>query len=153
MSFTNPSSGFPFYVGVGIPTLSRFATLRAGALIVGPGLPALSENELAVLPLEVRQDPAGIGVGGLLHQSPDDQSTCDHLGPTMKRSSRVRNGRCDFYEPYGRTNSWRVLGADNVLPIKGATYHVAVWLPGDVSGKFGVAVGTHGSRTFGYRSH
>lgn len=61
----------------------------------------------------------------------------------MMDSSTIRNGRCDFYEPYGATNSWRVLDADNnVIPTAGETYHVAVWLQADVSGKFGIAVGT-----------
>lgn len=64
-------------------------------------------------------------------------------GTTMQDSSSVKNGRCDFYEPFGRTNSWRVLDADNnLIPNKGATYHVAVWLQENTSGKFGVAVGT-----------
>ena len=61
-------------------------------------------------------------------------------GPVVARGGVPR---CNFYEPFGRTHSWRILDADNnVIPQAGATYHVAVWLQSDVSGKFGVAVGT-----------
>lgn len=157
MAFTNPSEDFRFYVGIGVPTQPRFADLRADALIAGPGLPALSADDLASLPAAVRDEYAALeashaaengpsdprGFGALLHRSPADQSSCAHLGAVMQRSSTVREGRCDFYEPYGRTNSWRVLDADgNVIPVAGARYHVAVWLQEHVSGKFGVAVGT-----------
>ena len=143
MSFKNPSAGFRFYVGVGVPTQERFADLRADALIVGPGLPALTAEELSYLPDDIREDPILKNSGAVLHRSPEDQSNCNHLGATMQRSSTIRNGRCDFYEPYGRTNSWRVLDADNnVMPTAGAVYHVAVFLQKHTSGKFGVAVGT-----------
>ena len=86
MRFTNPRKNFAFYVGVGIPTLDRFAALRGDALIIGPGLPELSEVELSSLPSSVRDDPAvTAGIGGLIHRSPNDQSSCAHLGPTMAR--------------------------------------------------------------------
>ena len=49
LSFVNPSDDFLFYVGVGVPTVERYAELRADALIVGPGLPELSAADLASL--------------------------------------------------------------------------------------------------------
>jgi len=143
--FTNPEADFKFYVGVGIPPVTRFAALRADAVIIGPGLPALSAAEQALLPAEVRDSPVwnGQGIGGILHRSPQDQSTCAHLGKVMNDSSSVRNGRCDFFEPWGKTNSWRVLDADeNVIPNAGAEYHVAVWFQQHQSGKLGIALGT-----------
>ena len=82
-------------------------------------------------------------LGAYYHVSPQDQSTCNHLGTVMFGESTVRNGRCDFYEPFGQTHSWRVLDADeNVIPVEGATYHVVVFLQEDVSAKFGIALGT-----------
>ena len=148
MAFSNPNPGFAFYVGVGVPTSSRNEQLRADALIIGPGLPSLTKEEEALLPAQIRADPAwsqrAAGVGGILKRAPSDQTTCAHLGSTMNRSSTVRNGRCDFYEPYGATHSWRILDADgNVLPgAKGAQYHVAVFLQQHTSGKIGIALGT-----------
>ena len=146
VAFDNPSSGFAFYVGSGVPPVARMADLRVDAVIIGPGLPALTAAEKAALPADVRDDPvwtSGAAVGGILHQSPQDQSTCGHLGSTMQRASSVVNGRCDFYEKYGSTHSWRVLDADNnILPTKGGRYHVALWLQKHQSGKVGVALGT-----------
>merc|ERR1719424_2263802 len=114
MSFENPRPGFAFYVGVGSPTLERNKALRADALIIGPGLPQLTAEEEALLPQQVKTDAAyrAAGVGAVLRRSPQDQTTCAHLGPTMTRNSKVVNNRCDFYEPYGATHSWRLLDAD-----------------------------------------
>lgn len=143
-SFVNPFADFLFYVGVGVPVQERFADLRADALIIGPGLPNLTPEELSYLPKEIRDDPAMMkGNGGILHKAPADQSTCAHLGKTMTEASSIKNGRCDFFETYGQTNTWRVLDADgNAIPDAGAKYHVAVWLQTHTSGKFGVAMGT-----------
>ena len=61
----------------------------------------------------------------------------------MQAESTVVDGRCDFFEPFGQTHSWRVLDADNnVIPVQGETYYVAVFLQDHVSAKFGVALGT-----------
>ena len=145
-SFVNPSPNFQFYVGVGVPPVERFEDVRANALIIGPGLPQLSEEEMASLPEEVRTDPVWTttpNVGAYYHISPADQSTCDHLGTVMQGESTVRDGRCDFYEPFGQTNSWRVLDADNNnIPVEGATYHVVVFSQQNVSTKLGIALGT-----------
>ena len=122
--------------------------MRADALIVGPGLPKLSTDQIKALPPAVRNDPVfskdhDKKMGAILVTSPKDQSTCAHLGTVMSRHSKVVNGRCDFFERYGQTHSWRVLDADNnVLPVKGAEYYVAMWLQDHQSGKVGVALGT-----------
>jgi hypothetical protein len=51
-------------------------------------------------------------------------------------------GRCDFYEPFTDTHSWRLVEGDEVYgPNVGATYYVAAWLRPWTSGKFGVAIG------------
>jgi len=145
LNFKNPADDFSFYVGSGIPVQERFAGLRVDAVVIGPGLPALTAEQLALLPAEVQADAIWQvdGIGAKLYQSPADQSNCDHLGATMTAASTVVNGRCDFYETFGRTNSWRVLDADGIkIPTKGEEYHVAVWLQDNTSGKFGVAVGT-----------
>lgn len=145
MSFDNPSSNFSFYVGVGIPTLDRFAYIRADALIVGPGLPALETEVLEGLPDEVKNDPilTTPGFGAYFHQGPQDQSTCDHLGTVMAQESTVFNGRCDFFEPFSQTHSWRLLDADNnLIPNANDIYYVAVWPREAVSTKLTVAMGT-----------
>ena len=133
-------------MGVGIPPAERFADVRANALVIGPGLPTLDEDLFNSLPDEIRNDPVWTGsfdVGAYYHVAPEDQSTCNHLGTVMTRDSSVKNGRCNFYEPFGGTISWRVLDADgNILPQAGATYHVAVFLQDDTSSKLGIAVGT-----------
>ena len=146
--FKNPKADFRFYVGVGIPPLSRQAHVRASALIVGPGLPKLTKDEFDALPSAVSSDPIFSGdtssiLGALMFQSPQDQSTCSHLGRVMKQHTSVVNGRCNFFEPFGQTNSWRVLDADdNIIPIDGAEYYVVVWLHKHESGKVGIALGT-----------
>lgn len=125
--------------------MERYEDVRANALIIGEGLPQLDEEVFANLPEEIRNDPVwnSSDVGAYYHEAPQDQSTCDHLGSVMFEASTVLNGRCDFYEPFGRTHSWRVLDADNnSISVPNATYYVAMFLQEDVSAKFGVALGT-----------
>ncbi|CAE8679380.1 unnamed protein product [Polarella glacialis] len=141
----NPAENSTFYVGVGTPPMPRFAALRADALIIGPGLPALSAATKLLLPAEVLSDPVWniTGIGAIFHRSPQDQSTCGHLGAVMANASTVKNGRCDSYEPYGATNSWLILDADgNQLPTSGAMYYAAVFLQNHTSGKVEIALGT-----------
>lgn len=146
MTFTNPSADFQFYVGAGVPVVDRFASVRANALIIGPGLPPLDQETFDSLPEQVQADPiwnSNDNIGAYYHVSPQDQSTCNHLGVVMQESSTVVNGRCDFFEPFSQTNSWRVLDADNnVIPVQGTQYHVVVFLQQDEAAKFTVAVGT-----------
>ena len=145
VEFDNAAADSMFYVGVLVPDIERFADVRADAVIIGPGLPPLTAEEMALLPVDVKASPVwnGESVGAILHRSPADQSTCSHLGTVMTQSSTVRNGRCDFYERFGDSHSWPILDADNnVIPIAGATYYVAVWLQEDTSSKISIALGT-----------
>jgi len=142
--FNNLRVNQKVYVGVGIPTLSRYTDIRADSLIIGPGLPKLTSAEKANIPTEVlsQMDSIAGDNGAIFTRSPADQSSCKHLSPVMSTSSSVRNGRCNFYEPYSGTNSWRVLDSDdNNLPQTGKHY-VAVWLQENTSGKIGIAIGT-----------
>jgi hypothetical protein len=130
--FENKAADSTFYFGVGVPTKPRFSSLRAAGMIFGPGLPNITTADRAALPAEVRNDPLlsqpGIGSLGLEH-SPADQSTCAHLSPTMFNASTVRNGRCDFFEPFGQTHSWRILDKDfNTIPLVNQTYYVVIFL-------------------------
>ena len=141
MTGTTPSAGFEYYVGVGIPPTERHASLRADAVVIGASLPALTAAELAAIPDAVKADEAFVP-NGYLHASPADQSSCAHLDDVMRDASTVRDGRCDFYEPYGDTHSWRVLDADkNALPVSGETFYTVVWFQEHTSGKIGIAMG------------
>jgi len=134
-----------FYVGVLVPVIDRFRDVRPNALLIGPGLPSLNDEEWNIVPEEVQADPVwgNAEYGAILLQSPEDQTTCDHLGTVMSEASTVRNGRCDFYEPFGGSNSWPTLDADNnILPVAGATYYVAVWIRDNMSSKLSIALGT-----------
>lgn len=145
IKFDNAAADSMFYVGVLVPSVARFDDVHADALVIGPGLPALTDEEMALVPEDVKASPIwhDESVGAILHRSPEDQSTCSHLGTVMTRSSTVRNRRCDFYERFGDSHSWPILDADNnVIPVAGATYHVAVWLQEDTSSKISIALGT-----------
>lgn len=147
LSWTAIQENMKIYIGVGVPTIKRFDLLRADYLVVGPGLPDLSEEQKSKIPEGVLNQVASIPhsntFGYWFNQAPDDQSTCDHLCDEMKKHSKPRFGRCDFHEPFGDTHSWRLVEGDEVYgPIVGATYYVAVWLRPYSSGKFGVAIGT-----------
>merc|ERR1719235_2436199 len=92
---------------------------------------------------QVEEIPHSNTFGYWFNEAPADQSTCDHLCDEMKKHCKVRFGRCDFYEPFGDTHSWRVVDVEDIFgPTNLATYYVAVWLRPDTSGKFGVAIGT-----------
>jgi hypothetical protein len=147
LSWTAVQENMKIYIGVGVPTIKRFDLIRSDYLVVGPGLPALSDEQKAQIPEEILKQVAEIPhsntFGYWFNQAPDDQSTCDHLCDEMKKHSKVRLGRCDFWEPFTDTHSWRVVEGDEVYgPNVGATYYVAVWLRPYTSGKFGVAIGT-----------
>jgi hypothetical protein len=121
--------------------------IRSDYLVVGPGLPALSDEQKSQIPEDILKQVADIPhsntFGYWYNRAPDDQSTCDHLCNEMKKHCTVRMGRCDFYEPFTDTHSFRLVEGDEVYgPNVGATYYVAVWLRPWTSGKFGVAIGT-----------
>jgi len=135
------------YIGVGVPSIKRFDLVRSDYLVMGPGLPQLTDAEKALVPADimaqVKDIPHSSTFGMMLERSPDDQSTCAHLCDEMKKHSKPRHGRCDFYEPFGDGHSWRLVEGDKVYgPTVGSTYYVAVWLRPFTSAKFGVAIGT-----------
>lgn len=127
--------------------MKRFELIRSDYLVVGPGLPALSDEQKSQIPEDILKQVAEIPhsntFGYWYNRAPDDQSTCAHLCDEMKKHCEVRMGRCDFYEPFTDTHSWRLVEGDEVYgPNVGATYYVAAWLRPWTSGKFGVAIGT-----------
>lgn len=147
LSWTSVAENMKIYIGVGVPTMKRFDLIRADYLVVGPGLPALTNETKSQVPEDIMKQVAGIPhsntFGYWYNRAPDDQSTCAHLCDEMKKHSKPRMGRCDFYEPFTDTHSWRLVEGDEVYgPNVGATYYVAVWLRPYTSGKFGVAIGT-----------
>jgi hypothetical protein len=147
LSWTAVQANMSIYIGVGVPTMKRFELIRSDYLVVGPGLPPLSDEHKAQIPedilAQVAEIPHSKNFGYWFNRAPDDQSTCDHLCDEMKKHTSVRLGRCDFYEPFTDTHSWRLVEGDEVYgPNVGATYYVAAWLRPYTSGKFGVAIGT-----------
>mmetsp|Transcript_25211 Transcript_25211/g.75685 ORF Transcript_25211/g.75685 Transcript_25211/m.75685 type:complete len:353 (+) Transcript_25211:195-1253(+) len=142
MTFQSPRDGFAdMYVGAGTPMIERFAGLRPDILVMGPGLPPLTDAELARIPEQVRADPAFVATG-YLRAAPEDQTTCEHLSEVMRGETEVKGGQCVFYEPWGQSDSYWLLDADNLLvPEGGATYYAVVWLREDTSGKLGIAMG------------
>jgi len=131
-----------FYAGAGVPVVERFQSLRVELLLLGPGLPSLSQSDKDLIPAEVSGTTIFQNAGGYLHRAPDDQSNCDHLGMVMKGASTIRDGRCDFYEPFGRSNTWWIVEAETDLPQDAADYYVVVWPRLSQTGKVNIAVGT-----------
>jgi hypothetical protein len=145
ISFDNHSVNASFYVGVRIPNIDRFSDVRMDALLIGPGLAILTEEEWSVVPKEIKEDTVwdDSANGALLLQSPNDQSTCNHLATVTSKESHVNNGRCDYYEPIGGKHSWPILDVENnVLPVGGAAYYLVFWVRNDMSSKFVIALGS-----------
>jgi len=79
----------------------------------GPSLPPFPED--VVVPDEIREYSNQTATGVALFQSPQDQTTCDHLtADAMKGESTVVDDRCLFYERFGGSNSWVVLDQEIV---------------------------------------
>ena len=116
---------------VTVPVLDRFEFVRMSAVFLGPGLPPISPQD-TTLPDSVRQYAAEAGVGGVVFDSPLDQSSCDHLtSEEMKRETTVKDGRCHFYEPFGGSNLWVVMDEVLTIPFSfqdgGGVYKIAVY--------------------------
>lgn len=108
----------------GLPVIDRFANVRMVVAVIGPGLPALSDT--AQIPSAVR-NAIPSGEGAVLFESPEDQSTCNHvMSNEMQSSSEVKNNRCHFHEEYGDTHSWTLID-NNVTAVNKGTYHMAVY--------------------------
>jgi len=122
----------PIAITIGVPEIERLAPLRPRALITGPGLPALTSEELALLPDEVAA-PTGAN-GGIILESPVNQSTCEHLdSEPMAVSATVKDDRCHFYEPFGGSNSWVLIDYAGEAADAGE-YTLATWIPGPEGG-------------------
>lgn len=108
-----------------VPVIDRFENERMSAVFIGPGLPALSVD--AVLPDSVKQYVDTTGMGGKIYNSPQDQSSCEHLtSPEMESEVTVKDGRCHFYEPFGGSNLWVIM--DDIITVpEAATYKIAVF--------------------------
>jgi plastocyanin len=108
------------------PVIGRFAGVRVSVLVIGPGLSNLSGTEQSQVPADVLADIPD-GEGAALFTSPEDQSSCAHLGSDMMTmASDVSDGRCHFHEPYGDTHSW-VLLDDMLTASAGGTFHFAIF--------------------------
>lgn len=110
----------------GMPLLPRLDPVRMGVVVIGPGMPSLSQADESKVPASVRASIPN-GEGAVLVTSPEDQSTCDHVfSGAMKNSSKVTDGRCHFHEPYADSHSW-VLIDNNVSAVDAGLYHFAVF--------------------------
>merc|ERR1740123_2813239 len=82
----------PLFMTVVVPLIERFADVRISVLVIGPGLPELSSDEMAKVPAEVlAQIPSGEGAA--LLESPEDQRSCSHLGEVMSEHSDIKDDR------------------------------------------------------------
>lgn len=126
-----PTPNFQLYVGIGVPQIERFSSLRARVAVLGPGLPPAPPQ----LPFIVPE-----GMGALVLDSMGDQSSCAHLeNANMIQSTSVRNGRCRFFEPYTQSLSWVILDKNLTLVEPGRHYVVAFPQPAR-SGKLWISV-------------
>jgi hypothetical protein len=101
----------------------------------GPDLPALTDD--VNVPEEVRQYSLETGFGVLLINSPQDQTTCDHLASDlMKQESSVVDGRCLFYDQFGGSNSWVVM--DETVPAPAVSKRLSMewWRHSDCDSSF-----------------
>eukprot|EP00560_Eucampia_antarctica_P007106 CAMPEP_0197828802 /NCGR_PEP_ID=MMETSP1437-20131217/5325_1 /TAXON_ID=49252 ORGANISM="Eucampia antarctica, Strain CCMP1452" /NCGR_SAMPLE_ID=MMETSP1437 /ASSEMBLY_ACC=CAM_ASM_001096 /LENGTH=602 /DNA_ID=CAMNT_0043430189 /DNA_START=118 /DNA_END=1924 /DNA_ORIENTATION=- len=110
-----------------VPVIDRFASVRMSAVFIGPGLPALLPEENTGVSNDILQYAADNVMGGVVFKSPQVQTNCDHLhSQEMIDATTVKDGRCDFYEPFGGSNMWVVM--DDVITVsESGTYKVAVY--------------------------
>lgn len=144
VTLENPVEDFPFYMGALVPKVPRFSSVRPTALVTGPGLPVFTNEEWDKVPTEIKNDSVWNGPPrGILLESPENQSTCDHVGTTMAGLSNVQDGRCSYLESDGQSYAWPVLDAQDItLPVEGAVYHVVIWVQSHTSSKLTVALGS-----------
>ena len=108
-----------------VPVIERFKDVRMTTVIIGDGLPALPQG--SNVPEDVSKYISNYNLGAVVYKSPVDQSTCSHLSSEeMAKESTVKDGRCNFYEPFGGSNLWVVADSAFKLPITG-TYKIAVY--------------------------
>merc|ERR1712107_334074 len=80
-------------------------------------------NDQEKIPDEIKdfvanQESDGVGVS--VFHSPLDQSSCDHLkSGIMNEVSTIKEGRCNFYEPFGGSYMWVVMDEYVYAPADG----------------------------------
>lgn len=148
MKFTNDISAdwADLVLGAGSPYQERFQSLKPVMLLMGPGLPELTAEELAQIPEVVKSDPAFVSTG-ILYVSPADQTTCDHLSEIMKKHSKPESKYgeevCVFHEEYMDNDyAWMLDVAVPSVPEMNGEYYIVTWLQDNMSGKLSISYGT-----------
>ena len=92
-------------ISITVPEIDRFIDTRMAAVVVGPGLPQLTQKANPDVPVSVLQYASDNRLGGKVYTSPPNQSTCNHMtSPTMITVTTVKDGRCHAYEPFSSSN-------------------------------------------------
>lgn len=116
-----------FKFTVTVPVIERFEDVRMTAVIIGEGLPQLLQDDSKFVPPSVLNYMSANNLGGVMFNSPVEQSTCDHLtSPEMAVETTIEQDRCHFYEPFGGSNLWVIMDDVYKLPTTG-TYKIAVY--------------------------
>jgi hypothetical protein len=95
---------------VGVPLVDRFEGVRMTVVFMGPSLPALlpDGHELPEDITDLLESDSSLGA--IVFESPEDQSTCDHLkSEAMREHTEVMEGRCFFFEEHTGTANWIIL--------------------------------------------
>jgi len=105
-----------------VPVIERFEGSRMSVAIIGPGLGVFPDDA----PSFLKEYATEKNIGGVIHKSPEDQSTCDHLKSVMIQHSDILDDRCHFHEPYGDSHLWVVL--DEIQNVsESGSYKIAVY--------------------------
>lgn len=128
-----------FYFGAAVTILERFQDVRASAVVIGPDLGPLSSEQISRIPGAVLQDDVFDASSALLLEAPQDQSTCNHIGATLRELyATVENNRCvDLAD----LRAWPVLDVENIRLTPGQEYHIAVFLQENESAKVTIGLG------------
>eukprot|EP00798_Chlamydomonas_sp_ICE-L_P004435 gene4435-14570_t len=106
--------GSKLYIGVGVGDMDGLTDVLMNAIVFGPGFNGTSE---------VKGPP---GMGALQVSGTNDTSTCDFLeSSTSIRAYQIHEGRCAYYEPWGRNWLYSLLDRNITLPEEG-DYYVAI---------------------------
>lgn len=122
-----------FKFTITIPVIDRFKDVRMSTVIIGEALPLLNETDSdnANVPSSILQYMSDNSLGGVVFNSPADQSTCDHLSSMeMMQSTSIVDQRCHFYETFGGSNLWVISDEVYKLPttLTGTTdFKIAVY--------------------------
>jgi hypothetical protein len=96
-------------------------------IVFGPGLPNLQSSDCPGPCNQFYNAEVRANEGALLFESPEDQSTCDHVqSEEMNAVTEVQDGRCHFYEEYGGSHSW-VLIDQNFMAADAGKYRFVIF--------------------------